>query len=295
MTAASAAGHAPGRGFGPHWRTRGARALAFVTLAVFAAFCAFPFYWMLVTTFKDVHDLINTANNPFLFNQPPTLENLRVLFHDTQYLRWLLNTLLVGVLVVLITLALAVPAGYSLARLSGRHGRQLAIAIFLTYLIPPTILFIPFSRIVGALGLQDSLWSLVLVYPGFTVPFCTWLMMGFFKAVPRDIEEAAMMDGLSRFGAFLKVVVPLSSAGILTVVIFTLTLVMQEFVYALTFITSSSQYTVSVGVPTFLVRGDVYFWGSLMGACLIVSVPVALLYNLFLDRFVAGFTVGALK
>jgi len=218
-----------------------------------------------------------------------------VLFQETAFLRWLLNTLLVGVFVVIITLVLAVPAGYSLARLSGPRGRQLAIAIFLTYLIPPTILFIPFSRIVGALGLQDSLWSLVLVYPSFTVPFCTWLMMGFFKAVPRDIEEAAMMDGMSRFGAFLKVIVPLSSAGILTVIIFTLTLVMQEFVYALTFITSSSQYTVSVGVPTFLVRGDVYFWGSLMGACLIVSVPVALLYNVFLDRFVTAFTVGAIK
>jgi multiple sugar transport system permease protein len=214
---------------------------------------------------------------------------------DTQYLRWLFNTLEVGVAVVILTLLLAVPAGYSLARLSGRWGRQLAIGIFLTYLIPPTILFIPFSRIIGALGLQDSLWSLVLVYPSFTVPFCTWLMMGFFKAVPRDIEEAAMMDGLSRFGAFLKVVVPVSSAGILTVIIFTLTLVMQEFIYALTFITSSSQYTVSVGVPTFLVRGDVYFWGSLMGACLIVSVPIAILYNFFVDRFVAGFTVGAIK
>ncbi|SIT35528.1 Binding-protein-dependent transport systems inner membrane component [Paraburkholderia piptadeniae] len=277
------------------WRARGAQIAAFTTLAAFAVFCAFPFYWMLITTFKDVHDLINTANNPFLFNLPPTLENLRVLFEDTQYLRWLFNTLLVGVLVVAITLVLAVPAGYSLARLAGRRGRQLAIAIFLTYLIPPTILFIPFSRIIGVLGLQDSLWSLVLVYPGFTVPFCSWLMMGFFKAVPRDIEEAAMMDGLSHFGAFLKVVVPLSSPGILTVVIFTLTLVMQEFVYALTFITSSSQYTVSVGVPTFLVRGDVYFWGSMMGACLIVSLPVALLYNLFLDRFVAAFTVGAVK
>jgi len=264
-------------------------------LAAFAVFCAFPFYWMLITTFKDVHDLIDTANNPFLFNLPPTMENLRVLFQETAFLRWLLNTLLVGVLVVIITLLLAVPAGYSLARLAGRRGRLLAVAIFLTYLIPPTILFIPFSRIVGALGLQDSLWSLVLVYPSFTVPFCTWLMMGFFKAVPRDIEEAAMMDGLSHFGAFLKVIVPLSSAGILTVVIFTLTLVMQEFVYALTFITSSSQYTVSVGVPTFLVRGDVYFWGSLMGACLIVSLPVALLYNVFLDRFVAAFTVGAVK
>ncbi|WP_321781796.1 carbohydrate ABC transporter permease [Burkholderia pyrrocinia] len=277
------------------WRARGAQLAAFMTLAAFGVFCAFPFYWMLITTFKDVHDLIDTANNPFLFNLPPTLENVRVLFQETQYVRWLVNTLLVGVVVVVITLVLAVPAGYSLARLTGRRGRQLAIAIFVTYLIPPTILFIPFSRIIGALGLQDSLWSLVLVYPSFTVPFCSWLMMGFFKAVPRDIEEAAMMDGLSRFGAFLKVVVPLSSAGILTVVIFTLTLVMQEFVYALTFITSSSQYTVSVGVPTFLVRGDVYFWGSLMGACLFVSLPVALLYNVFLDRFVAAFTEGAVK
>jgi len=272
-----------------------ARSAHFGILAAFVAFCAFPFYWMLITTFKDVHDLINTANNPFLFNLPPTLENLQVLFGETRYVRWMLNTLVVAVGVVLITLLLAVPAGYSLARLSGRWGRQWAIGIFLTYLIPPTILFIPFSRIIGALGLQDSLWSLVLVYPSFTVPFCSWLMMGFFKAVPRDIEEAAMMDGLSRFGAFLKVVVPLSSSGILTVVIFSATLAMQEFVYALTFITSSSQYTVSVGVPTFLVRGDVYFWGSLMGACLIVSVPVAALYNSFLDRFVAGFTVGAIK
>ncbi|HEV8259968.1 MAG TPA: carbohydrate ABC transporter permease [Burkholderiales bacterium] len=277
------------------WKRWGARGGHFGLLAAFVAFCAFPFYWMLITTFKGTLDLINTANNPFIFNSPPTLDNLRVLFFDTQYARWMLNTLEVGVAVVLITLLLAVPAGYSLARLSGRWGRHLAIGIFLTYLIPPTILFIPFSRIIGSLGLQDSLWSLVLVYPSFTVPFCTWLMMGFFKAVPRDIEEAAMMDGLSRFGAFLKVVVPLSSAGILTVVIFTLTLVMQEFVYALTFITSSSQYTVSVGVPTFLVRGDVYFWGSLMGACLIVSVPIAVLYNLFVDRFVAGFTVGAVK
>ncbi|WP_042883874.1 carbohydrate ABC transporter permease [Cupriavidus necator] len=277
------------------WRRWGARSAHFGVVAAFAAFCAFPFYWMLITTFKDVHDLINTANNPFLFNLPPTMENLRILFGETRYLRWVLNTLVVAVGVVLITLLLAVPAGYSLARLSGRWGRQWAIGIFLTYLIPPTILFIPFSRIIGALGLQDSLWSLVLVYPSFTVPFCSWLMMGFFKAVPRDIEEAAMMDGLSRFGAFLKVVVPLSSSGILTVVIFSATLAMQEFVYALTFITSSSQYTVSVGVPTFLVRGDVYFWGSLMGACLIVSVPVAALYNSFLDRFVAGFTVGAIK
>lgn len=272
-----------------------ARAGHVLIIAAFVTFLAFPFYWMVLTTFKQTKDLIDTQNNPFLWNLPPTLDNLRVLFFQTEFGRWIVNTIEVGFLVTVITLLLAVPAGYALARLSGRWGRRLGIAIFLTYLIPPTILFIPFSRIIGDLGLQDSLWSLVLVYPSFTVPFCTWLMMGFFKSIPRDIEEAAMIDGLSRFQAFVKVVVPISSAGILTVVIFTLTLVMQEFVYALTFITTSSHYTVSVGVPTFLVRGDVYFWGSLMGACLIVTLPVAVLYNLFVDRFVAGFTVGAVK
>jgi len=190
---------------------------------------------------------------------------------------------------------LAVPAGYSLARLTGSAGEKLGIGIFLTYLVPPTILFIPLSRLVALLGLQDRLWALVLVYPSFTVPFCTWLLMGFFKVIPKDVEEAAMIDGHSRFGAFVRVILPMSVAGLLTTVIFSFTLVMQEFVYGLTFITTSKNLTLSVGVPTFLVRGDVYFWGSLMGACFIASVPIAILYNLFVDRFIAGFTVGAVK
>ncbi len=279
------------------WRLRawGARGAHFGIIAAFAAFAAFPFYWMVITTFKQTGDLLNPENNPFLYNDPPTLEHLELLFTETLYPQWLLNTAWVGVVVVAITLVLAVPAGYSLARLSGRWGQQLAIGIFLTYLVPPTILFIPFSRVIAGLGLQGSLWSLVLVYPSFTIPFCTWLLMGFFKTVPPDLEEAAMVDGLSRFGAFVRVVIPVSTAGILTVVIFTFTLVMQEFVYAITFITASAQYTVSVGVPTFLVRGDVYFWGSLMGACVIASLPIAILYNFFVDRFVAGFTMGAVK
>ncbi len=267
----------------------------FGILAAFVAFTAFPFYWMLITTFKETSDLLNPNNNPFLFNAPPTLEHLRVLFTETLFTRWLANTAFVGILVVGITLLLAIPAGYSLARLTGRVGEQLGIAIFLTYLVPPTILFIPLSRVIATLGLQDSLWSLVLVYPSFTVPFCTWLLMGFFKAIPWDLEEAAMIDGYSRLGAFVKVVIPISVAGVLTVVIFSFTLVTQEFVYALTFITAAKRFTVSVGVPTFLVRGDVYFWGSLMGACFIASVPIAILYNFFLDRFIAGFTVGAVK
>lgn len=273
----------------------GAKGGHFGIVAAFATFAAFPFYWMLLTTFKETRDLLNPNNNPFLFNDPPTLEHLKLLFEETLYVQWLWNTAWVGVLVVAITLLLAIPAGYALARLTGRAGEQLGIGIFLTYLIPPTILFIPLSRVIGNLGLQDSLWSLVLVYPSFTVPFCTWLMMGFFKAIPPDLEEAAMIDGLSRFGAFVKVVMPMSVAGVLTVVIFSFTLVMQEFVYALTFITAASKFTVSVGVPTFLVRGDVYFWGSLMAGCFIASVPIAIVYNFFVDRFIAGFTVGAIK
>ncbi len=264
-------------------------------LVFFVTFLAFPFAWMVITTFKTTQDLHNTANNPYLFNDPPTLKHLETLFSDTQYLQWLLNTGFVGLAVVLITLAQAVPAGYALARMTGAWAQTLAVGIFLTYLVPPTILFIPFARIIAMLGLQDSLWSLVLVYPSFTVPFCTWLLMGFFKAIPRDLEDAAMIDGLSRFGAFWKVVMPISFAGLLTAVIFTFTLVTQEFVYGVTFITASSNYTVSVGVPTFLVRGDVYFWGSMMGACLIASVPIAIIYNFFVDRFVAGFTGGAVK
>ncbi len=273
----------------------GAKGGHFGIVAAFATFAAFPFYWMLLTTFKETRDLLNPNNNPFLFNDPPTLEHLKLLFEETLYVQWLWNTAWVGLLVVAITLLLALPAGYALARLTGRAGEQLGIGIFLTYLIPPTLLFIPLSRVIGTLGLQDSLWSLVLVYPSFTVPFCTWLLMGFFKAIPRDLEEAAMIDGLSRFGAFVKVVIPMSVAGVLTVVIFSFTLVMQEFVYALTFITAASKFTVSVGVPTFLVHGDVYFWGSMMGACFIASVPIAIVYNLFVDRFIAGFTVGAVK
>ncbi|MFL5427685.1 MAG: carbohydrate ABC transporter permease [Myxococcales bacterium] len=293
------------------------RGLSYLIVGPFAIVLAFPFYWMLVTMFKTNGDLYNLENVPFTYHksdpalgeklnfehydwlpfgfQHATASHVGFIFHDTNYGQWLVNTAIVGGLVVLITLLLAVPAGYSLARLSGGWGQSVGVGIFLTYLVPPTILVIPLSRVVASLGLQDSLWALILVYPSFTVPFCTWLMMGFFKVIPKDIEEAAMMDGLSRFGAFVRVILPMSIAGLLTVVIFAFTLVLQEFVYGVTFITSARNFTISVGVPTFLVRGDVYFWGSLMAACFIASVPIAFLYNLFVDRFISGFTVGAVK
>ncbi len=276
-------------------RTIGNHVARWVVVIVFAALLAFPFYWMLITTFKKTADLYTLENNPFIFNLPPTLEHLRLLFNETSYLRWVTNTAIVGVIVVGITLVLALPAAYALTRLTGRWGQRIGIGIFLTYLVPPTLLFIPLSRAVAILGLQDTIWSVVVVYPSFTVPFSIWLLMGFFKSIPRELEDAAMVDGLSRLGAFIKLVVPISLSGILTVVIFTFTLVTQEFVYALTFISPESQQMLGVGVPTFLVRGNVYYWGSLMAACVIASIPIAILYNLFLDRFIAGFTVGAVK
>ncbi|MFN3286065.1 MAG: carbohydrate ABC transporter permease [bacterium] len=275
------------------------RVALYTAAAVFTVFAVFPFYWMFLTAFKQNRDLYVGATNlqhvPWIFNDPPTLDHVRLLFFGTPYLVWVKNTALVGLAVVAITLVVAVPAGYSLARLAGRWGERLGIGIFLTYLVPPTLLFIPFARVISLLGLQNKLGALVLVYPTFTIPFCTWLMMGFFRSVPRDLEEQAMIDGYSRLAVIGKVVLPLAVPGMLTVVIFAFTLVLQEFVYALTFISQVERMTLSLGVPVALVRGDVFYWGSLMAACLITSVPIAVVYSSFIDRFIAGLTAGAIK
>jgi multiple sugar transport system permease protein len=264
-------------------------------VAFFVILSAFPFYWMLITSFKTNSDLYSVTNIPFWFNAPPTLEHFRYLFHETLFMTWLLNSLIIGLCVVAITLVTALPAGYSLARMTGRKGEALGIGIFLTYLVPPTLLFLPLSRVVADLGLQNSMWSLVLVYPTFTIPFCTWLLMGFFKTLPPEIEEAAIVDGCSLFGAFIKMAIPLSLPGILTVVIFTFTLTLQEFVYALTFVSTSSQKPITLGVATDLIRGDIFYWGEIMAGALLASIPVAIAYNIFLDRFIAGITGGAVK
>jgi multiple sugar transport system permease protein len=264
-------------------------------IAFFVVLTAFPFFWMLITSLKTNSDLYSVTNIPFWFNEAPTLEHFRYLFGQTLFTRWLLNSLIIGVCVVAITLVAALPAGYSLARMTGRKGEALGIGIFLTYLVPPTLLFLPLSRIVANLGLQNSMWSLVLIYPTFTIPFCTWLLMGFFKAMPPEIEEAAIVDGCSLFGAFVRMIIPLSLPAILTAVIFTFTLTLQEFVYALTFVSASAQKPITLGVATDLVRGDIFFWGEIMAGALIASIPVAIAYNLFLDRFISGITGGAVK
>ena len=270
--------------------------LSYLIVGPFAIVLAFPFYWMLMTSLRSDNDLYDIQQVPFKFNaDSPTINNYKFLFRDTDYLRWLENTVIVGVAVVAITLVLALPAGYALARLSGRWGQGVGVGIFLTYLVPPTLLFLPLSRVVADLDLNDRLWSLIVVYPSFTVPFSTWLLMGFFKTIPPELEDAALVDGASRLGALARVVFPLSVPGILTVVIFSFSLVFNEFIYALTFISSSETRTISSGVPIELIRGDVFYWGALMAATLIPAVPLALLYNAFLNRFIAGFTGGAFR
>jgi multiple sugar transport system permease protein len=296
------------------WRERG---LSYLIVGPFAIVLAFPFYWMLVTMFKTNGDLYQLENVPFTYHRAPpalgeklsfqhdhwlpfgfqnaTTSHISFVFHSTNYIRWIENTCLIGGLVVLITLVVALPAGYSLARLAGGWGQSAGVGIFLTYLVPPTLLFLPLSRVISKLGLQDKLWSLVLVYPSFTIPFATWLLMGFFRTIPLELEDAALVDGCSRLKALARVIFPISVPGILTVVIFSFSLCVNEFVYAITFISGTQQHTLSAGVPTDLIRGDVYFWQSLMAATLIPSVLLALLYNGFLNRFIAGFTGGAFR
>lgn len=274
----------------------------YLVVTPFAIVLAFPFYWMLVTMFKDDLDLYNVENVPYVYNplqwkfwESATTKHVEYVFENTPYTDWIVNTLILGAVVVAVTLLFALPAGYALARLSGSWGQTAGIGIFLVYLIPPTLLFLPLSPVIARLGLHDSLLALMLVYPSFTIPFSTWLLMGFFKTIPQELEDAALVDGCSRIKALLRIVFPISLPGILTVVIFAFSLCVNEFIYAFTFISSSENRTISTGVPNELIRGDVFFWQSLMAATLIPSIVLALLYNAFLDRFIKGFTGGAFR
>jgi multiple sugar transport system permease protein len=272
------------------------RAPIYAGLTFYAILAGLPIYWMVITTFKPDQDLYNLQNFPLFFNRNGvTMDHLTLLFQRTQFVTWTKNTAIVSAGVVAITLAAAIPAGYALARLRFRGSESLTIGIFLTYLVPTTLLFLPLVKVLSFLGLFDKLGSLVLAYPTFTIPFCTWLMAGFFRTIPFEIEEAAMIDGCSRLGAVVRVILPLSVAGMLTVAIFAFTLSMQDFVYSLTFVSSSAEKVINIGVVTELIRGDVFFWGSLMAGALLAGIPVAILYSFFLDFFIRGITSGSVK
>lgn len=264
-------------------------------ILLFTFQAAFPFLWSLITTFKQNQDLYSRDNNPFLFNRPPTLEHVELLVGQTAFGTFVVNTLLVAVSVLAITLAVSLPAAYALGRMRLRWATAAAVGIFMVYLIPPSLLFISLSPVIGVLGLQDSKWALVLVHPTITIPVSVWLLTGYFRSIPIDIEEQAMVDGYGRLGAFLRVTLPLTVPGVIAVVVFAGTLSVGEFIYSLAFVSRTSEKTLSVGVPSDLVRGDVFYWQSLQAATLLVAVPLALLFNLFLRRFIAGFTLGSVK
>jgi multiple sugar transport system permease protein len=269
---------------------RALRSLGFYgALAALTVFAAFPGVWMVITIFKRSADLYSAAADPFLYTPGPTLAHLVHLFTATHFLDFVRNSVVIGACVVAITLALSVPAAYALARLTGRWGERSGMALFLVYLIPPTLLFIPLYQLVTFLGLANSIWALVIVYPTITVPFCTWLLLGFFRSIPRDLDEAAMIDGCSRWRAFLRVALPLALPGIGACVVFAFSLQLSDYIYAATFVTSTSAMTVSYGVPTELIRGDVFFWQGLMAATAIVAIPLTLAYGLLFDRLVLGF------
>jgi len=253
----------------------------------------FPFYWMGVTTFKPNEELLSREGNPFWVKNP-TLAHVNKLLFETSYPDWLWNTMLIAVTATVLSLTCSVLAAYAIERLRFHGSRYVGMAIFLAYLVPPSILFIPLATVVYKLQLFDTRLALILTYPTFLIPFCTWLLMGYFKSIPFELEECALIDGASRWQILVKIILPLAVPGLISAGIFAFTLSWNEFIYALTFVSSSEVKTVPVAVVTELVEGDVYHWGSLMAGALLGSLPVAVLYSFFVEYYVSGLT-GAVK
>jgi multiple sugar transport system permease protein len=265
----------------------------YVPLAVFLVVLLFPFYWMAITAIKPNAELLSTQGNPFWVINP-TLEHFNKLLFHTAYPAWMWNTILISVTATFGSLAASVLAAYAIERLRFHGSRHTGMAIFLAYLIPPSILFIPLATMVFKFGIFDSKLALILTYPTFLIPFCTWLLMGYFRTIPFELEECALIDGATRWQILMKIILPLAVPGLISAGIFAFTLSWNEFIYALTFISSSENKTVPVGVITELVEGDVYHWGALMAGALLGSLPVAIMYSFFVEYYVAGMT-GAVK
>ena len=265
----------------------------YAPLGIFLFVLLFPFYWMGMTSFKDNEELVSKAANPFWISHP-TLEHFDKLLFRTEYPHWMWNTIVISVISTFASLLASVLAAYAIERLRYKGSKQVGLAIFLAYLVPPSILFIPLATIVFKLGLFDTRWALILTYPTFLIPFCTWLLMGYFRSIPYELEECALIDGATRWQILTKIVLPLAVPGLISAGIFAFTLSWNEFIYALTFVSSSEVKTVPVGVVTELVEGDVYHWGALMAGALLGSLPVAILYSFFVEYYVSGMT-GAVK
>ncbi|MFC3526870.1 carbohydrate ABC transporter permease [Paracoccus mangrovi] len=268
--------------------------VVYLPLAVFVFVLLFPFYWMAITAVKPDNQLTDYDNYSPFWVVGPTLDHMRYLLFETSYPGWMLNTVIVSVASTVIALFASVLAAYAIERLRFKGARITGLLIFLAYLVPPSILFIPLAYIVFQVGIFDSRLALILTYPTFLIPFCTWLLMGYFRSIPYELEESALVDGASRWQILTKVVLPLAVPGLISAGIFAFTLSWNEFIYALTFISSSENKTVPVGVLTELVRGDIYEWGALMSGALLGSLPVVILYSFFVDYYVSSMT-GAVK
>ena len=276
------------------WDSKSRRVvMLYVPLACFVLILLFPFYWMGITSFKPNAELLSRTGNPFWVIAPTLAHFEKLLFH-TAYPEWLWNTVLVSVVATFFSLAASVFAAYAIERLRFSGSKQVGLSIFLAYLVPPSILFIPLAAIVYQLGLFDTRWALILTYPTFLIPFCTWLLMGYFRSIPFELEECALIDGANRWQILTKIILPLAVPGLISAGIFAFTLSWNEFIYALTFVSSSEVKTVPVGVVTELVEGDVYHWGSLMAGALLGSLPVAFVYSFFVEHYVSGLT-GSVK
>jgi multiple sugar transport system permease protein len=266
----------------------------YIPLLLFIAITLFPFYWMLITSLKTNQELISVRASPLIVRNP-TLMHYAYLLEQTYFLRWAANSLIVTIVSTAISLGCGIIAGYALARLRFPGAGVLALAVFVTYLVPQTLLFLPLSNLIASFGLLNSLWSMMLTYPTLLIPFCTWMLMGYFRSIPREIEECALIDGASRIQALLRIVLPLATPGVLSAGIFAFTLSWNEFIYALVFTSSTTIKTIPVGVTSELIKGDVFFWGSLMAGALLGSVPVAVIYAFFVENYVSGLTAGAVK
>jgi multiple sugar transport system permease protein len=266
----------------------------YLPLGFFLVAMLFPFYWMLITSIKPNRELYNAKVMPLIVHQP-TLKHYVDLLSQTSFLTWTYNTLLVAIVSTAISLVIGVMCAYPLARMRFPGAAVVAIGIAATYLVPQPLLFIPMADIINHLNLGNTLSAVMLTYPTLLIPFSAWLLMGYFKSVPRELEEAARIDGASRLQAMLRVVLPLCTPGLLSAGIFSFTLAQNEFLYALIFLTKTEVRTVPVGAIAELIRGDVFYWGQLMAAALLGSVPVAVIYSFFVDYYVAGLTAGSVK
>ncbi len=266
----------------------------YVPLLCFLFVLLFPFYWMVIATFKTNRELHEYRGWSTLWLHEPTLANIRKLLFETDYPDWLWNTLLVTFASTFLAMFAAVCAAYAIERMRYPGARYVGLLIFLAYLVPPTILFIPLARLVFELGLFNTRLALILVYPTILIPFCTWLLMGYFRSIPYELEECALIDGASRLQILTKIVLPLAVPGLISAGIFGFTLSWNEYLYALVFISSSELKTAPVGIVTELVEADVYHWGSLMAGALLGSLPVAVLYAFFVEHYVSSLT-GSVK